>query len=753
MMTRVLLTFLVGLVVSLGALVSGVEPVLAYDRTGDVDVVNMQCPGFPNFTEKRLWTSNISIEASISLSTDESFSLTHYGMSTFMRWSGEYKGTKEAEFTKGLGSTSISVSYGKRFTTGAWTKRDYIKCVSDGFFSVISSQKEISLLNNEIPASDEDVCNMATYNKGWDKSSVGKSWREEAKRRSLSCGVDEASLSTQIASAPKAKPKVTSAALTAAEKPIQTIADILIANEYVKSRSDKYVCERTVFQRLNRWDYNTPFGSYTHKMLLEVQARGLDCGITNPDFKLNDVLNTIQKKGKRGPTTPNSLYSASSEQICGGATFKGSWDARSRYAPYLKEANRRGLNCGVVGTATSQIASTSDSNQPKAPTSAALLAAERKARELEQQLAALRAEKAKQQQTISSDTKLPTITIASASTKGKQGIIRGKARDNTGIAEVMVGGRPVPFDASGNFRFETFVPVGGKQVTIQVTDLNGLSNSKTVKLDRSASNTTIAITFESLNPLGRKVVKNEDALALIIGVDEYSKTPARAIYADSDAKVFADYANEKLGIPANRIKTLVNDGADESGMLLAVKDWLSRASKKDKSDVYVFFAGHGLASQDGEKMYLLPYDGSPRLLEKTAILRDELFSDIASANPRSVTVFLDTCYSGETRGNEMLIAGRPIGIRALKQSIPDNFTLMTAAAGDQIANPLKEAKHGMFSYFLMKGMEGLADTNQDNKITALELHEYVKENVWQQSSNKQLPELQGDENRVLVQFQ
>ena len=130
-----------------------------------------------------------------------------------------------------------------------------------------------------------------------------------------------------------------------------------------------------------------------------------------------------------------------------------------------------------------------------------------------------------------------------------------------------------------------------------------------------------------------------------------------------------------------------------------------------------------------------------------------MFFDIGVANPSLVSVFLDTCYSGETRGNEMLIAGRPIGIRALKQSIPDNFTLMTAAAGDQIANPLEEAKHGMFSYFLMKGMEGVADSNQDNKITALELHEYVKENVWQQSSNKQLPELQGAANRVLVQFQ
>ena len=198
---------------------------------------------------------------------------------------------------------------------------------------------------------------------------------------------------------------------------------------------------------------------------------------------------------------------------------------------------------------------------------------------------------------------------------------------------------------------------------------------------------------------------------------------------------------------------MVNDGADEKGMLLAVKDWLSRAAKKDKSDVYVFFAGHGLASQDGKKMYLLPYDGSPRLLEKTAIHRDELFQDIASANPRSVTVFLDTCYSGETRGNEMLIAGRPIGIRVLEQSIPDNFTLMTAAAGDQIANPLKEAKHGMFSYFLMKGMEGEADINNDNKITAGELHSYIQSNVIQQSNGSQTPELQGDANRVLVQFQ
>jgi uncharacterized caspase-like protein len=217
--------------------------------------------------------------------------------------------------------------------------------------------------------------------------------------------------------------------------------------------------------------------------------------------------------------------------------------------------------------------------------------------------------------------------------------------------------------------------------------------------------------------------------------------------------VFSDYAIQKLGVPSHRVKTLVNKNADEAGMLLATKRWLTRTVKRGKTDVYIFFAGHGLASDDGSKMYLLPYDGAPELLDKTAILRDELFADISSANPRSVTVFLDTCYSGTTRGTDMLIASRPIALRALEQSIPDNFTVMTAATGDQTAKPLEEAKHGMFSYFLMKGMEGEADANNDNQITTSELHSYVQTNVIQQSSGSQTPELQGDADRVLVRFQ
>ena len=375
------------------------------------------------------------------------------------------------------------------------------------------------------------------------------------------------------------------------------------------------------------------------------------------------------------------------------------------------------------------------------------------AEQLRNELAALKSRQKRQQQIISQDVQIPMIQVYSANTNGKRGIIRGQATDNTGIAEISIDGQQVSLDPAGNFKFSTFVPATGKEVVIEITDHAGLSNTKTVMLSRLSKPTADTLFFKNLDPTKRKAASNLDAVALIVGIDDYSKTTARAAYADNDARLFADYATEKLGIPARRVKVLINGNADESGVILAIKRWLSRVAKQGKSDVYIFFAGHGLASDDGQKMYLLPYDGSPELLEKTAILRQELFDDIASANPRSVTVFLDTCYSGTTRGTDMLIASRPIAIKALKQSVPDNFTVMTAARGDQTAKPLEEAKHGMFSYFLMKGMEGEADSNQDNKITAGELHSYVKTNVQQQSSGSQTPELQGDADRVLVQFQ
>ena len=159
---------------------------------------------------------------------------------------------------------------------------------------------------------------------------------------------------------------------------------------------------------------------------------------------------------------------------------------------------------------------------------------------------------------------------------------------------------------------------------------------------------------------------------------------------------------------------------------------------------------------DGKELYLLPYDGEPRLLEDTALLRSEIFDTIKSINPKSVTVFLDACYSGQTRNKEMLLAdSRPISIVPIESGIPENFAVFSASSGSEISGSLPEADHGLFSYFLMKGLEGEADINDDKKITTGELHSYIYSNVTRQAvrlGREQTPELKGDKNRVLVEF-
>ena len=201
---------------------------------------------------------------------------------------------------------------------------------------------------------------------------------------------------------------------------------------------------------------------------------------------------------------------------------------------------------------------------------------------------------------------------------------------------------------------------------------------------------------------------------------------------------------------------LINDEANLIESLSALNKWLPGKVKKDKTELIIYFAGHGLASSDGKELYLLPQDGDSDLLERTAISRDEIFELISELKPKSVTVFFDACYSGVSRDEESLIASaRPLMIVADDQVTPENFTIFSASQLDQISSGLKEAKHGIFSYYLMKGLEGNADSNNDKKITNGELIAYLDENVSQKASElgrKQNPSLAGDPDKVLMSY-
>ena len=148
------------------------------------------------------------------------------------------------------------------------------------------------------------------------------------------------------------------------------------------------------------------------------------------------------------------------------------------------------------------------------------------------------------------------------------------------------------------------------------------------------------------------------------------------------------------------------------------------------------------------------------MLARTGISRTELFNTIIKLSPKNVTIFLDTCYSGVSRDEKTLLASaRPVRIVADEQDTPDNFTIFSASQLDQISSGLKEAKHGIFSYYLMKGLEGNADgalgTDKDYKITNGELLAYMDQNVSQKAAElgrQQNPSLAGDPDKILMSY-
>jgi len=192
-----------------------------------------------------------------------------------------------------------------------------------------------------------------------------------------------------------------------------------------------------------------------------------------------------------------------------------------------------------------------------------------------------------------------------------------------------------------------------------------------------------------------------------------------------------EYFEKVLGIPSNRIYFKTNDdvGKAEFDKVFSKDGWLDKRVKEGKTDLYIYYAGHGAPDIKKNKAYLIPYDGDPNYASQTGYEMNELYEQLGNLGARSTTVFLDACFSGANRESEILLAGaRPVFME-VDASATGNVTVFSAAGGKEISSAWPEKKHGLFSYYLMKGMRGDADANKDNQITVGELGDYVKENV------------------------
>ncbi len=323
---------------------------------------------------------------------------------------------------------------------------------------------------------------------------------------------------------------------------------------------------------------------------------------------------------------------------------------------------------------------------------------------------------------------------------------------NADTASLKINGEEIGGRADGNYAIKKVARAGQEtKFMIVAKDINGNVATKTISVTRQVTAAGQA-RYTELNPALLKAQSTKDAVAIIIGIADYRSLP-KADYANEDARTFYDYAIRGLGVKAENIKLLVDADADQTEIYRAFKLWLP-TRVKPTTDVYVFYSGHGLPTSDGQGLYLLPQRADRDFIDKTAINQLEINEAIQSAKPKSVTIFLDSCYSGMTRTGQSLIASaRPVLLKSNTQIFPAEFNVITASNADQISSSSPDLRHGIFSYYLMRGMEGEADANKDGKITLGEMHGYLIEQVTRQASlsnRVQQPQLSGDANRVLI---
>ncbi|HEV3333957.1 MAG TPA: tetratricopeptide repeat protein [Bryobacteraceae bacterium] len=242
---------------------------------------------------------------------------------------------------------------------------------------------------------------------------------------------------------------------------------------------------------------------------------------------------------------------------------------------------------------------------------------------------------------------------------------------------------------------------------------------------------------EAAQPAAPKPVAIPRSYAVIVGISNYQKLPAnlQLQFSERDAQsIYTILISPEGGnFKAENVHMLTGPNATLAGLRREIDGWLPTVAKDDDR-VLIYFAGHGFVDQG--KGYLAPYDVDLKNLTATAYPMDELGSVIGSKiKAKSKILLTDSCHSGAISPEDTQNLNRTLG--DLNKSL---FSLTASRDRERsFESPELEGGHGVFTYYVVKGLEGAADDNHDGIVSADELAEYVHTNVREATSGQQNP--------------
>ena len=261
---------------------------------------------------------------------------------------------------------------------------------------------------------------------------------------------------------------------------------------------------------------------------------------------------------------------------------------------------------------------------------------------------------------------------------------------------------------------------------------------------------------------GTNRATNPQGIAVIVGNRAYGDDVQPVDFAHNDADAMRSFVIDALGYRDGNIidlrdatkaqlERVFGNDRNHKGQLF---DWV----RPDRSDVVVFYSGHGVPGVESNRGYLLPVDGDPNRAELVGFGLDVLVANLKRLPARSITVYLDTCFSGTSHGGTLMQAASGLTITQKLPDQPDKLTILTAAQANQIASWDNEAGRGLFTHHLLAALNGAADRgeygNGDGRVTVGEVKRFLdKEMTYQarrQFGRDQQANVVGNDSVVLA---
>jgi Caspase domain/WD domain, G-beta repeat/Bacterial Ig domain/Bacterial SH3 domain len=244
-----------------------------------------------------------------------------------------------------------------------------------------------------------------------------------------------------------------------------------------------------------------------------------------------------------------------------------------------------------------------------------------------------------------------------------------------------------------------------------------------VAFDRQNQSTTRTVTVSQIVDRGK-------IWAVVVGISRYKNVRALK-FGDKDALSMYDYLLHQLGVPKENITLLTNEQATLVNFRRTLGTELRRKAGQ-KDTVFMYFAGHGAPEidatspdDDGLEKYLVLHDSEPEDLYTTGLPMREVEIIFQRLAPERIIFIADTCFSGAATGRTFAAASRRAVISDAflnRLSKGKGRVVLTASRANQVSQERDDLGHGVFTYYVLEGLNGKADQDGDGIITVDELY-------------------------------